>query len=70
MENLMFEWKDNSFVRTKNRPYLPHNANFLIKSHYGQHDWSGFMTFAELEERIKEMPYSRPNGYYIAIEVR
>ncbi len=50
-------------------PKRPERANFVIMSHYGQHDWSGFRTLAECEAQFSELiGYGRPNGYYVVVE--
>lgn len=43
----------------ENRP------NFVIVSHFGAHDWSGFRTLAEC--LAQEMP-SRPDMFYAVVE--
>jgi hypothetical protein len=49
-----------------NKPSRPERNNFIIKSHYGEHDWSGYRTFEKCLEQV--MPPSRPEGFFIVVE--
>lgn len=44
-------------------------ANFVICSHFGNRDWSGFVTLAELDTRLPELlKLERPDGYFVVVE--
>jgi hypothetical protein len=64
---ILMELFQGKMVRTSTEPRLPNNANFLIVNQYG--DYSGFLTWAEVQQRVTELSTAgRPDGYYAVVE--
>lgn len=66
-DNLIAMWVDNNWeVVGKAKGNVERN-NFLILSHFGRYDWSGFRT---LDGCVKHSFFGvdRENGFYLIVE--
>ena len=65
---VIYEYENGKFVKV-NAAQRPNNANFLIQSHGGAYDWSGFRTIAEIEEQLPSLEGTHEAGFYMVVEV-
>lgn len=59
--------KKNGDGRILATPNNPESYNFRIVSHYGEHDWSPYLSLREAKERFDALP-ERPDGYFMLVE--
>lgn len=64
-DKVVYEFVDNKFVQVGLSRLPVERSNFIILSHYGDYDWSGFRS---LDACLKQEMPKRPNGFYVIVE--
>ena len=68
-DRIIYELRNGHMVRLR-PPLGPlFRDNFVIVSHHGKHDWSGFRTLVKCEAQFGELTSKgKPDGYYQVVE--
>lgn len=72
LDRVIYELRANAMVKV-GVPARPKSMNFLIVSHHGAADWSGFRTLEQIEYQLPSLDAmcaasGRADGFYRVVE--
>jgi len=67
LDRVIYQQSRGLFVKVQ-EPINPGSSNFLIVSHYGGYDWSGFRRLDEIVPQLKDIEGQRDDGFYRVVE--
>lgn len=68
LDRIIYVHQNGKTVKHNDPRTNPDASNFLIVSHFGDYDWSGFLPLDECLVHMSRLEGLRPDGYYRTVE--